>query len=106
MFLSTRLCINHFHYYYYYSYRFHSEQKTNPDHRFNLPEDFAVVFVEGAGEMVVGGVFLRLFIANPGWVLRKPREFLTELLEKWCAMTSTNSPNVCVCDAFCLVSTL
>jgi len=74
--------------------RFHAEQKVNPNHRFSLPEDFAVVFAEAAGEVVVGGVFLRLFIANPGWVLRKPKEFLTELLEKWCAMTSTNSPNV------------
>lgn len=76
--------------------RFHAEQKANPDHRFTLSEDFAVVFAEAAGEIVVGGVFLRLFIANPGWVLRKPKEFLTELLERWCTMTSTNSPNVSV----------
>ncbi|XP_067952104.1 dnaJ homolog subfamily C member 13-like [Watersipora subatra] len=72
---------------------FHREQKAKPDHRFTLPEDFAVVYTESAGEMVVGGVFLRLFIANPTWVLRKPKEFLVELLEKWCALTSTNSPN-------------
>ena len=26
-------------------------------------------------------MFLRLFVANPGWVLRRPREFLTELLD-------------------------
>lgn len=74
--------------------RFHREQKANPDHRFALPEDFAVVFAEAAGEMVVGGVFLRLFISNPAWVLRKPKEFLVELLEKWCTLTATNSPNV------------
>lgn len=76
--------------------RFHAKQKANPDHRFTLPEDFTVVFSDAGGEMVVGGVFLRLFIANPGWVLRKPKEFLTELLEKWCSMTAVSSPNVCL----------
>ena len=34
-------------------------------------------------EIVVSGVFIRLFIANPGWVLRKPKEFLTDLFELW-----------------------
>jgi len=52
-----------------------------------------VVYTSAAGEMVVAGVFLRLYIANPGWVLRKPREFITELLEKWSAMSSVTSPD-------------
>lgn len=34
-------------------------------------------------ELVVSGVFIRLFIANPGWVLRKPKEFLVDLFEAW-----------------------
>ena len=34
-------------------------------------------------EIVVSGVFIRLFVANPGWVLRKPKEFLTDLFELW-----------------------
>ena len=34
------------------------------------------------GELVVSGIYIRLFITNPGWVLRKPREFLIELLEQ------------------------
>ena len=33
-----------------------------------LPEDFAVVYSQVQGEIVVGGVFLRLFIAQPTWV--------------------------------------
>ena len=53
-----------------------------------------MVYSDVAGEMVVGGVFLRLFIANPGWVLRKPKEFLTELLESWSQLISSNSPDV------------
>ena len=33
-----------------------------------LPEDFEVVYSQVQGEIVVGGVFLRLFIAQPTWV--------------------------------------
>ncbi|XP_056011194.1 dnaJ homolog subfamily C member 13-like isoform X2 [Ostrea edulis] len=58
-------------------------QKDNPDTRWGLNEDFNVVYSDVEGELTIGGVFLRLFIANPGWVLRKPKEFLTELMEKW-----------------------
>ena len=54
----------------------------------------AIVFSDVQGELVIGGVFLRLFIANPGWVLRKPREFLTELMEKWTQLTSQQQPDV------------
>lgn len=32
-------------------------------------------------EFCVGGIYLRLLVANPGWVLRKPKEILGELLE-------------------------
>ncbi|GMR56372.1 hypothetical protein PMAYCL1PPCAC_26567, partial [Pristionchus mayeri] len=35
-----------------------------------------------SGELVVGGVFIRLFIANPGWAVRHPRQFATELTER------------------------
>lgn len=34
-------------------------------------------------ELVICGVFIRLFISNPGWVLRKPKEFQVELFETW-----------------------
>jgi DnaJ homolog subfamily C member 13 len=30
---------------------------------------------------VVSGVYLRLFVANPGWTLRKPKQFLSDLLD-------------------------
>lgn len=32
-------------------------------------------------EVTVAGIYLRLLINNPGWVLRKPKETLGELLE-------------------------
>ena len=86
-----------------------------------LPEDFAVVYSQVQGEIVVGGVFLRLFIAQPTWVgttyivflhtfcmnwscdlyiymysqvLRKPKEFLIALLEKFGQLTQSTSPDV------------
>lgn len=46
-----------------------------------VPDSNGVVaYASNPGEIVVGGVFLRLFIANPGWTLRKPKEFLAELM--------------------------
>ncbi|KAF4020599.1 hypothetical protein G4228_012493 [Cervus hanglu yarkandensis] len=68
-------------------------QQDNPDVNWKLPEDFAVVFGEAEGELAVGGVFLRIFIAQPAWVLRKPREFLTALLEKLTELLEKNSPH-------------
>jgi len=75
--------------------RFHTTQLDNPAARWILSEGFSVVYADIEGEMVVGGVFLRLFVANPGWVLRKPKEFITELLEKWSEIVSISNPNVC-----------
>lgn len=47
-------------------------------------------------EFVVGGVYLRIFIANPGWTLRKPKEFLSELLETCLTLMSKEKTNVSV----------
>ncbi|XP_034517714.1 dnaJ homolog subfamily C member 13 [Ailuropoda melanoleuca] len=68
-------------------------QQDNPDVNWKLPEDFAVVFGEAEGELAVGGVFLRIFIAQPAWVLRKPREFLIALLEKLTELLEKNNPH-------------
>ncbi|ESP01912.1 hypothetical protein LOTGIDRAFT_172288, partial [Lottia gigantea] len=68
-------------------------QKENIGAKWTLPEDVEIVYSDIQGELTVGGVFLRLFIANPGWVLRKPKEFLVELLEKWSALVSQQNPN-------------
>lgn len=59
-----------------------------------IPEDFTVAYGAGQDELEVGGVFLRIFIAQPGWVLRKPREFLVSLLETLTELLEKNNPNV------------
>lgn len=69
-----------------------------------LPEDFTVVFGEAEGELAVGGVFLRIFIAQPTWVLRKPREFLIALLEKLTELLEKNNPHVSFSKTFQIVS--
>ena len=35
---------------------------------FQLPEDFEIMFDDTVGELVVGGIYLRLFIQQPAWV--------------------------------------
>jgi DnaJ family protein C protein 13 len=34
-----------------------------------------------ANELIIGGVFIRLFNKNPGWTVRHPKQFATELME-------------------------
>ncbi len=76
--------------------RFYASQHDNPDAKWRLNDDADVVYGNTEGELTIGGVFLRLFIANPGWVLRRPKEFITELLEKWSQIVESGSPNVSV----------
>lgn len=65
-----------------------------------VPEHFTVAYGAGQDELEVGGVFLRIFIAQPGWVLRKPREFLVSLLETVTELLEKNNPNVSVLFEF------
>uniref|UniRef100_A0AAZ3QFK4 J domain-containing protein n=1 Tax=Oncorhynchus tshawytscha TaxID=74940 RepID=A0AAZ3QFK4_ONCTS len=86
------------------------QQKDNPDVNWRLPEEFTVAYGAGQGELAVGGVFLRIFIAQPGWVLRKPREFLVSLLETLTELYEKNNPNgealeTVTTAAVCLFST-
>ncbi|XP_026104621.1 dnaJ homolog subfamily C member 13-like isoform X4 [Carassius auratus] len=86
------------------------QQKDNPDVSWKLPEDFSVPYGAGQGELAVGGVFLRIYIAQPGWVLRKPREFLVSLMDTLTTLLEKNNPNgealeTVTTAAVCLFST-
>ncbi|XP_053466998.1 dnaJ homolog subfamily C member 13 isoform X2 [Ictalurus furcatus] len=86
------------------------QQKDNPDVSWKLPEDFTIPYAAGQGELEVGGVFLRIFIAQPGWVLRKPRDFLVSLLETLTELLEKNHPDgealeTVTTAAVCLFST-
>ncbi|KJE90900.1 DnaJ domain-containing protein RME-8 [Capsaspora owczarzaki ATCC 30864] len=60
-----------------------AEQLANRDYTWRLPDDFEVVYSELQGELLVGGVYLRLFLKQPSWALRNPRQFLVSLFDKF-----------------------
>jgi len=62
--------------------KLYQKQKTEPNTPWNLGEDFQLSVEDVAGEVVVAGVYLRIFVTNPGWVLRRPKQFVEELLER------------------------
>lgn len=46
------------------------------------------------GEVVVGGVYLKLYLQNPHWNLRSPKLFLQELLSETLAAIHKDSTEV------------
>ncbi|XP_046663118.1 LOW QUALITY PROTEIN: dnaJ homolog subfamily C member 13-like [Homalodisca vitripennis] len=59
--------------------RHYAAQRKSHDAVLTLP-DTSIVGINSK-EVMVGGVYLRLFNNNPGWPLRKPRDFLSSLLD-------------------------
>ncbi|XP_011292961.1 dnaJ homolog subfamily C member 13 isoform X2 [Musca domestica] len=57
---------------------FYRAQKLNAKHAWKDPEILKDII---SNEIVVAGVYLRLFVANPAWTLRKPKQFLSDLLD-------------------------
>ncbi|XP_055697619.1 dnaJ homolog subfamily C member 13 isoform X2 [Phlebotomus papatasi] len=57
---------------------FYVQQKENPKLLWKDPEMLQDIVTN---ELVVSGVYLRLYVANPGWTLRKPKQFLSDLLD-------------------------
>lgn len=45
-------------------------------------------------EPVVGGIYLRLFISSPAWALRKPKEFLSDLMDTTLSLMAKEKPDV------------
>lgn len=54
--------------------------RQNSKNVVKLP-DTSSLLASPLNETVVGGVYLRLFNNNPGWNVRRPKEFLSELLD-------------------------
>lgn len=57
---------------------FFAAQKTNSKLLWKDPEVLQDIT---SSELIVSGVYLKLFISNPGWTLRKPKQFLSDLLD-------------------------
>ena len=47
------------------------------------PEDYRIQFEGLSSELYVGGVYVRLFLKNPGFPLREPKVFLEGLLKAY-----------------------
>lgn len=60
-------------------FRIHNQQREDPNAIWKFPEDLTLSST--SGEMVVGGVYLRLLVSNPTWVLRKPKAFVSDLFD-------------------------
>lgn len=58
--------------------KFYHNQKQSPDYQWKDPDMLSDITTS---ELVVSGVYLRLYAANPGWTLRRPRQFLSDLLD-------------------------
>lgn len=54
--------------------------RQNPKGVIKLP-DTSLILLSPANDTIVAGVYLRLFNNNPGWNVRRPKEFLSELLD-------------------------
>lgn len=63
-----------------YAKRLHEMQQNNPQTQFKPPDE-GVLPSDITSEVIVAGVYLRLFNQNPGWNVRRPKEFLSELFE-------------------------
>lgn len=57
---------------------FYQNQKQSPEHQWKDPDMLSDI---ATSELVVSGVYLRLYASNPGWTLRRPRQFLSDLLD-------------------------
>lgn len=57
----------------------HTQQCEDPNVVWKFPDD--VSLSSTSGEVVVGGVYMRLLVSNPTWVLRKPKAFVSDLFD-------------------------
>uniref|UniRef100_A0AAR5P1B7 J domain-containing protein n=2 Tax=Dendroctonus ponderosae TaxID=77166 RepID=A0AAR5P1B7_DENPD len=71
----------------------YKEQCSNPAIQWKKPDSNGISSLTAPNEVIIGGVYLRLFVENPAWTLRKPKEFLSELLETCLDNMSKDAPN-------------
>lgn len=75
--------------------RLYRTQRSDPNALWRVPDEPPLSHAQ-PNELIVGGVYLRLFIAKPGWVLRRPKEFLAELMTVCLSLMERDKPNVSV----------
>lgn len=68
-------------------------QSQNPTVLWSIPDMKSFGNVATPKELMVGGVYLRIFISNPSWTLRKPKEFLSELMDTCLSLMNKDNIN-------------
>lgn len=68
-------------------------QALNPSVSWTMPELRRLGSMDTPNELMVGGVYLRIFISNPTWTLRKPKEFLSELMDTCLSLMNKENIN-------------
>ncbi|KAB0803499.1 hypothetical protein PPYR_00469 [Photinus pyralis] len=68
-------------------------QAQNPSALWRLPDNNGLTNSVTPNEIMIGGVYLRIFIANPAWTLRRPKEFLSELFETCLSQMAKDKPS-------------
>eukprot|EP00736_Rhodelphis_marinus_P007754 Rmarinus@m.16594 len=63
------------------SSEFCAKQAADKSAKFLLPDTFKLDYLSDKGELVVGGVYIRLFLKDPSYQLRDPRGFMVALCE-------------------------
>jgi len=58
-------------------------QLKDPSYRLDIPEDYRIEYDDIKGEVEIGGVYIRLFLKQPAWSLRNPKQFLEALLTRY-----------------------
>lgn len=71
----------------------YEHQMEDSSYVWQMSPDFNLLKGFDENEMVIAGVYLRLFNQNPTWVLRKPRDFLTELMNSFQTLIKTAKVN-------------
>jgi DnaJ family protein C protein 13 len=80
--------------FYFFIFRHYFALRQNPKGVIKLP-DTSLLLSSPSNETVVAGVYLRLFNNNPGWNVRRPKEFLSELLDT-CISSMTKEKVICL----------
>ncbi|GAM17197.1 hypothetical protein SAMD00019534_003720 [Acytostelium subglobosum LB1] len=67
------------------------------NNQWKISDDFSISYEMGEQELFIGGVYITLFLKQPGWSLRNPRKFLLEvfdLLIKLAGSGNGNDPKI------------
>ncbi|XP_022662013.1 dnaJ homolog subfamily C member 13-like [Varroa jacobsoni] len=73
-------------------------QTENPTELWNPSPDFSLCAEAAEDELVIGGVYVRLFVQSPGWSLRRPKEFLGECLDRACQLMARQDSDEAMLD--------